>query len=220
MNGYISVEKLIEEATSRGINFGKGDPYNRLRYYTKIGWLPNMKRKMDTEGNVKGHYPSWAVERLILIESLKERGENNEEISKKLQIKNRFQSIRGLISEKESRNQLVMYSILLLLAVIVLNEFGVLKIGKPKDAFTSSLLKQLPNQITDSGSAFVPKDQKNVFIKTPLVKSNAKIYVNFSEDYSPATRYWVSDIREYEGFLVTLDTPVFVNAGFYWWVTN
>ena len=31
MESLISTEKLIEEAKTKGIDFGKGDPYNRLR---------------------------------------------------------------------------------------------------------------------------------------------------------------------------------------------
>jgi hypothetical protein len=220
MTEFISVEKLIDEAKNKGLNFGKGDPYNRLRYYTKIGWLPNMKRKMDNEGNVKGHYPAWALDRLLQIEELKEHGEPNEEISKKLRVKNKFQTVFSVFSEKESRNQIIMYAILSLLLVIVLNEFGILKIGKAKDEFTSSLLLQLPNQILDSGTAFMPKNQKAVFIKTPLVKSNSKIYVSFNNEYAPATRYWTSDIREYEGFVVETDSPLFENSEFSWWITN
>ena len=49
MESLISTEKLIEESKTKGIDFGKGDPYNRLRYYTKIGWLPHMQRKKNDE---------------------------------------------------------------------------------------------------------------------------------------------------------------------------
>jgi len=220
MTDYISVDKLIEEAKDKGLNFGKGDPYNRLRYYTKIGWLPNMKRKMDNDGGVKGHYPHWALERLLQIEELKAHGETNDEISKKLVVKNRFQTAFSVLAERESRNQIIMYAILLLVGIIILSEFGVIKIGKTKDEFTSTLLQQLPNQILDSGTAFIPKNQKSVLIKTPLVKATSKIYVSFNSEYAPATRYWTSDIRDYEGFVVETDTPLFENSEFSWWITN
>ncbi len=220
MTEFISVDKLIEEARSEGINFGKGDPYNRLRYYTKIGWLPNMKRKTDMEGNVKGHYPLWALDRLILIENLKAQGETNDNISKKLQVKNKVQTVMSVVAEKDSRNQIVMYSILVLLAIIFANEFGLIKLGQTKSSVTNSILQQIPNQVIDSGTAFMPKNQKTVFIKTPLIKTNSKIYVSFNGDYEPATRFWTSDIREYEGFIVETDTPVFENSEFSWWVTN
>ena len=41
----VQVIKLIKQAKKEGVQFGRGDPYNRLRYYTKIGWLPHMTRK-------------------------------------------------------------------------------------------------------------------------------------------------------------------------------
>lgn len=47
---FISVEKLIKILKEKNISFGKGDPYNRLRYYTKIGWLPHMTRKKTKKG--------------------------------------------------------------------------------------------------------------------------------------------------------------------------
>ena len=179
-----------------------------------------MKRKTDMEGNVKGHYPLWALDRLILIENLKAQGETNDNISKKLQVKNKVQTVMSVVAEKDSRNQIVMYSILVLLAIIFANEFGLIKLGQTKSSVTNSILQQIPNQVIDSGTAFMPKNQKTVFIKTPLIKTNSKIYVSFNGDYEPATRFWTSDIREYEGFIVETDTPVFENSEFSWWVTN
>ena len=74
VDNLVSIENLIEAAKRKGLNFGKGDPYNRLRYYTKIGWLPHMVRKSDNEGSIKGHYPEWALNQLIIIEKLKAEG--------------------------------------------------------------------------------------------------------------------------------------------------
>jgi hypothetical protein len=220
MANFISVEKLIEEAKVKGINFGKGDPYNRLRYYTKIGWLPNMKRIMDDDGNVKGHYPLWAVDRLVLIEQLKEKGMENDEISKKVATKNKFQNILTSFTDKESRTQLIVYTMLIMMLFVVSSEFGIIKVGKSKETYTNNLTNQLPNQILDGGTAFMPKNQNAVLIKTPLVKNNSKIYVAFTNNYAPATRYWSAEIKEYEGFVVETDTPVFNNSEFNWWITN
>ena len=43
----INIKDLIQELKNKNIDFGKGDPYNRLRYYTKIGWIDHMIRKKD-----------------------------------------------------------------------------------------------------------------------------------------------------------------------------
>jgi len=42
----ISIDEVIERAKKLGVDFGKGDPRNRLRYYVKIGLLPHAKRKV------------------------------------------------------------------------------------------------------------------------------------------------------------------------------
>jgi hypothetical protein len=79
---------------------------------------------------------------------------------------------------------------------------------------------QGPKQLIDSGTAFVPKNQKKLTVQTPLIKSSYKVYVTFNSNYSPAARYWVSKIEDYKGFTVELDTPLFNDAEFNWWVTN
>ncbi len=224
MDQLISIENLIEAAKNKGIDFGKGDPYNRLRYYTKIAWLPHMVRKKDASGNTRGHYPIWAIDRLVEIESLKALNVSNDDISKKLKVKTRLQNILENLNTKESRNQLVIYASFIILILIVSNEAGVIRLGKPKPSATTSeyslSLNNSPKQMLENGTAFVPKNQNKLFIQTPLIKSNYKVYVTFTQDYSPAARFWVSNIQEYKGFLVELDTPVFNNTEFNWWITN
>lgn len=221
MAKYLSVDEIITKAKERGIDFGKGDPYNRLRYYTKIGWLPNMKRLPDEEGNVKGHYPLWALEIIFLVEDLKEKGFSNDEISRRVQTKNKFQNLKTIILSKETRNQLIMYGSALLLILIFANESGLITLGKSKTkTLQVSTFNDLPAQFIDSGQAFVPSNSRSIFIKTPLVKNTSKVYLSFTDDYSPATRYWVGNIKEYEGFEVDMDAPVFSNAEFNWWITN
>jgi len=224
MDELISLEKLIEEAKNKGVDFGKGDPYNRLRYYTKIGWLTHMTRKKDDKGNTAGHYPISAVDRLVTIENLKEAGHSNEEISKKLQIKTRLQSFTDVLFSKETRTHVITYLSLGILLLIFANELGIVRLGQAsvkKDPISTDLYPTNgPKQTIDSGTAFIPKNQKKLFIQTPLIKSGYKVYVTFNQNYQPATRYWISDIKDYRGFTVELDTPVFENSEFNWWVTN
>ena len=220
MENLIRIDTLIKEARKHGVDFGKGDPYNRLRYYTKIGWLPNMQRKMNRRGNMKGHYPAWATERLVFIERLKAAGVSNEEITKKIQVRSRFRNIRTLISSKEIRNQAFIYISFIMLALILASESGVLTFGQPKSQLDLFQNIELPQQIIDNGTAFIPKNQRQLYIKTPLIKSSSKVYLTFNQDYSPASRYWVAEITNYDGFLVELDAPVFTNAEFNWWISN
>ncbi len=215
---YISIDKLIKQAKSKGVNFGSGDPYNRLRYYTKIGWLPHMTRKADKQGKIKGHYPVSSIDSLLLIEKLKSEGASNEQISKELANKSKKDSLITYIKSPEIRKQAVLYSILIILVVIFANETGAIKLGKTKDMLV--IETQDLKQIYSDGTAFVPKNQNKVFVNINNVKPNSKVYVTFTQNYSPATRYWVSKIEEQKGFLVELDTPVSNNVEFNWWLSQ
>jgi len=111
MNELISTEKLVQEAKRKGVDFGKGDPYNRLRYYTKMGWLPHMVRKKeDDKDDVKGHYPSWTVKRILQIEKLKDQGYTNEEITKKLASTNFIDSIYSQLSSSDMKVKVMIYA--------------------------------------------------------------------------------------------------------------
>ena len=223
MDELIGIENLIEEAKTKGVAFGKGDPYNRLRYYTKIGWLPHMTRKKDENGSTRGHYPISAIERLVTIEDLKAKGFSNEEISKQLKVKTRLQTFLELLKTREMRNQMVIYASLGILLLILSNEIGITKFGKTRadlKAIDGTVLNEGPKQLIDSGTAFIPKNQKKLFVQTPLVKGSYKIYITFNNDYSPAARFWISSIDDYKGFTAQLDAPVFNNSEFNWWVTN
>ncbi len=223
MTTLLSIDNVIKEAKQKGVDFGKGDPYNRLRYYTKIGWLPHMSRQRDAEGNIKGHYPSTVVDQIVLIEDLKTQGLTNDEIEGKINTKNKLQTIISGITSKELRNQILLYTMLVLLILIVSSEMGIINLGKSKDNLRNSVNStnvEMPNQVVAQGVAFVPNNQRSIFIKSDNIKANSKVYITFNQDYSPATRYWVSQIKDQEGFLVETDAPVASNAEFNWWFTN
>ncbi len=150
MPTYISTEKLILEAHKKGVSFGKGDPYNRLRYYTKMGWLPHMIRKKgEAETAVKGHYPYWALNRLLLIESLKNNQLTNEEISAKVAQKNSFHQLMLLLTTKEALIKLVTYSLALLGIFFLLTQAGLInintKLSKPNPTKNLEFVPQPQN---------------------------------------------------------------------------
>ena len=222
MESLISVEKIIEEAKAKGIDFGKGDPYNRLRYYTKIGWLPHMKRKKNDEETsiTTGHYPKWALNRLIQIETLKKKGLSNDEIAKKISTLNRLLNIQNVILSPEFRTKLIVYSSFLILIFIFLNELEIINLGRPKSQIVGSVQQEVPSQIIDSGQSFVPAGSQKIRVLTDKAQINSKVYINFEQDYSPATRYWVSEKIPFEGFILELDSPIINNTSFQWWLTN
>ena len=220
MDDFISIDKLIRTAKSRGLDFGTGDPYNRLRYYTKIGWLPHMVRRIDKKGNIKGHYPTWSVERLLLIEDLKYKGYSNDEITEKLETRNNVQGIMSAIKAPDVRRQLVLYSILAIVALIFANELGIIRLGNSKNAVYTTSQTQQDIQITQSGTAFVPRDQNKIFVMAQGITVTSKVYVTFTQNYSPANKFWVSQIKQGEGFILELDAPVSDNTEFNWWLTQ
>ena len=219
MEDFISLEKLIEEAKKKGVDFGKGDPYNRLRYYTKIGWLPHMIRKNEN-GGIKGHYPIWALGRLISIEKFKSKGLSNEDISVKIDAHNKVSDFYASLLRPENKIKIVTYLSFLVLMVILLSELGVISIGKQKSITIAQNQNKLVNQFLDSGISIVPASKNGVLVKSGSVKNESKINVTFNSNYSPATKYWISEKTPYEGFFVELDTPVGQDSQFSWWVSE
>ena len=218
MDEFISIDKLIKQAKSKGINFGSGDPYNRLRYYTKIGWLPHMVRKADKSGNIKGHYPMSSLKTLLFIEDLKSQGASNEEISKKLDNKSKKESIITSLRSPEIKKQINSYLILFILLIIFASELGLVNLGKSKNLPINQTYQN--QQIYGNGTSFVPKNQNKIFVTFNDTKPNSKVYVTFTQDYSPATRFWVSKVEDQSGFLLELDAPVASNTEFSWWLSQ
>jgi DNA-binding transcriptional MerR regulator len=221
MEDLISIEKFIEMAVKKGVNFGKGDPYNRLRYYTKIGLLPHMQRKVEN-GEVIGHYPSSALDTLLEVEKLKGLGLSNQDIAKKI---NDLSASAGHGTIKLARiltpsPKVIKIALFSLFCLMVFAGLGFLPIGKSKTDLIQKTLELDKKYITDSGSAYVPRDQSKVYIKSQSVKLNSRINVSFSQNYSPAVRYWVSQKVPFEGFYLELDAPTSSDAEFSWWISN
>src|SRR4030065_2825889 len=219
MSLLIVIEKIIKMAKKQGIDLGKGDPYNRLRYYTKIGWLPHMIRKKAKDGEVKGHYPKWAFERLMLLDKLKKQGLNNEQIENKINTRNKLQNLYEKVNASDFKNKIILYITLFTVVIILLNELDIINISKSKNKTLITQTSIVPNQIVDSGSSFVPAGKNNVFIKNQNILMGSRVYITFNQNFSPATRYWVSKIDPQKGFYVELDAPTFDNVEFSWWIS-
>ncbi len=131
---WLPVDKIIEIAKKEGINLGKGNPYNRLRYYTRMGWIPHMRRIGKT---LKGHYPKQVIDTLKQIQKLKEAKVPNKEISKILNT----QTSEGLfridlqgISYKIKRSNIKILAKLILLGGVLayLNQIRLIKLYESK----------------------------------------------------------------------------------------
>lgn len=223
MGKLIAADELVKRAKSSGIDFGKGSPYNRLRYYTKIGWLPHMIRKKNDIGVVEGHYPTSALARLELIQNLKDKGYSNSEIATELEnvaIKTNLRNLFDL--GKERKTQMIIYISFFLLILILLSELGFLSPNNTKQKLSQfpSSINQAPNQILASGDALIPAGANIVFVKTNQITANSKVYITFNNDYAPALRYWISNKVSFEGFYVQLDSSTAQNSNFSWWISN
>jgi DNA-binding transcriptional MerR regulator len=218
---YIEVNKVIELAQQKGVDFGKANPYNRLRYYTKIGLLPHMERRRNAQGSIVGHYPEWAAERLALIEKLKSEGYENDEISRKIQELNAKHSTLTALKNPNFRSQILKYGIIMLLIIIVLTELRIIPVGIEKNPInTATTEAQILNQSADSGSYFVAENENTAFVKYPKAQPLSKIVITFTQDFSPANKYWIKEIKSGEGFTVELDTKVFNDKWFNWYATD
>lgn len=221
MEDFITIENLIEEAIKHGVNFGKGDPYNRLRYYTKIGLLPHMVRKV-VNGEVIGHYPAGTLDLLLEIEKLKSLGMNNNDIMKKIKTLNHQTDAKVIKVARilTPTPKLIKLSLLVLFILMILAGFGVIPIGKNKSDLIQKTLELDKKFLLDSGTAYVPRNQNKVYVKSTNVKQNSKINITFTSDYTPASRYWVSKKVPFEGFYLELDAPASMDSEFNWWISN
>ena len=78
-----------------------------------------------------------------------------------------------------------------------------------------------------AGSGVIKAGEGSTTIKTLAITERSRIYITFTSDYSPATRFWIAEkIPPVEGqdpsgyFVVELDAPVETDATFDWWVVN
>jgi len=184
-----------------------------------------MIRKTGKTGVVEGHYPEWVLDRLEYIEDLKESGLSNDEIDTRIKVANIRGSLGGIFSFlniPERRNQFIAYLTLGFIFLVFLSELGFLT-GRGTRQELYQIGQQSFEQVqtlVDSGTGLFPGGEKIVFVKSSSVTANSKVYVTFVDNYSPASRYWVSKIVPIEGFYLSLDSPAAQNASFNWWISN
>ena len=71
-----------------------------------------------------------------------------------------------------------------------------------------------------AGEAVIPAGTALVEIKTESVTEGSLIYVTFTSDYTPATRYWVESRKKGESFVLKMDKIVNIDSQFSWWIVN
>jgi len=77
------------------------------------------------------------------------------------------------------------------------------------------------DQVTASaGEAIIPAGTDALEILTESVTEGSLIYVTFTSDYTPATRYWVESRKKGESFVLKTDKIVDTDSQFSWWIVN
>jgi len=88
----ISIDEVIRQVQDLGVNFGNGDPRNRLRYYVKIGLLPHARRKCFNNNSPEGAYSKDVVGLLF-------------EINRKIKAGKSIQAIKREIKEEKEKKE-------------------------------------------------------------------------------------------------------------------
>jgi DNA-binding transcriptional MerR regulator len=214
----VSVEELINILKQSNINFGKGDPYNRLRYYTKIGLIPHMIRKKNSNNTNSGHYPRNIINKIIEIEKLKESGLSNEEIIEKISSNNNIPKLKyfEVLKEKITVNHL--FVALIILGTI----FELYRINLPKEKQTliDNTTTSENHAVTESGINFISPSQKKVFVPSKKVKQDSNILISPRGSIFPANQTFVSEVKEGLGFIVETNIEVTSEVKFTWSIIN
>jgi len=71
-----------------------------------------------------------------------------------------------------------------------------------------------------AGDSLIPAGNEEIVVYTEAVTQDSLIYVTFIRDYEPATRYWISERNDGEGFVLKLNRPLDADSEFSWWIVN
>lgn len=75
-------------------------------------------------------------------------------------------------------------------------------------------------ETASAGEGVIPATSDSIQILTSSISEKSLIYVTFTSDYSPATRFWVEDRKQGESFVLRLDKSVDADSVFSWWIVN
>jgi hypothetical protein len=214
---FISVEKLIKILKEKNISFGKGDPYNRLRYYTKIGWLPHMTRKKNEEGVISGHYPTSVIQQIETIESLKKEGKSNDEIEKMINNTKYNKNEISILEKFKAVNINYLFVFIIIVGIIL----ELIKYNSHSEKIISPSIQE-NNEVTqekkiiDSGISFIPKNQSIIFVPSSRVTPISIILLNFYNNLGYNNNYFIREIKPTQGFYIETNYPVTTEVKFNW----
>ncbi|MBN1373760.1 hypothetical protein JW962_00255, partial [Candidatus Dojkabacteria bacterium] len=68
------------------------------------------------------------------------------------------------------------------------------------------------------GTGTVLAGEQSVTIASAIVNADSVILITFKDDYSPATRHWISEIIDETSFTLQLNTAVAMDSDFTYWI--
>jgi len=141
----ISIDELIERAKNLGVDFGKGNPRNRLRYYVKVGLLPHAKKKVFGKKIPEGAYPEDILERLVEIDRMIKSGKGILQIKKELENNEASKKPNALF--QGTLKKLVLRTVSLFFVVFLIFYFLVERanLGELISYFLASIVKNYEN---------------------------------------------------------------------------
>jgi hypothetical protein len=71
-----------------------------------------------------------------------------------------------------------------------------------------------------AGESAVPSGADRIKIETTSVQDSSMIYVTFTSNYNPATRFWIEERISGESFVLRLNREVEESSKFSWWIVN
>lgn len=197
----ISIDELIARAKNLGVNFGKGNPKNRLRYFVKIGLFPHAKRKSFNGLPPNGAYPESAIEILITIDKKLKEGKSVQEIKREFQENREFlekytqiytsndrrsflEKIKKIIFEQKNffiaKNFLKIFLPILLFTFLFLIFKEKIQIGKAFSVFLATV-SRLEKIVQISSPISLPISQEKTFSLLsiePYLTINAETVIN------------------------------------------
>lgn len=215
----ISIDELIKAAKKAGVGFGKIDPYNRLRYYTKMSLLPHMERRKAKNGQIKAYYPAGTVQKLLTIEKLKAQGLTNDQILSELN--KRTHTLKDMLRSKLTRPAVLLIIGALVLGVTYLMPNLVANLTQTYAESTASALSSdstFAARIQQSGTATLKAGKKSTFVQASKLTEGSDIQVAFRDPLTPASTYSITAKVSGEGFILTADNQPAKDASFFWWV--
>ncbi|MCG2685789.1 MerR family transcriptional regulator, partial [Candidatus Parcubacteria bacterium] len=189
LHRLIPTKKLIELAQQAGVDFGTGDPNNRLRYYTKTGLIPHaIRKRTGRNAFTEGHYPTYVAELLQKIQTFKKSGLPISEIKNRLAQEQARYTAAAVGAELKSPTRRTPASAIIILVTLFLAAFSAATLAFSPPS--PEALGELKNWVGKQLSALIqPKPEeptREEFATAQVISENLLINPSFENPRPPS----------------------------------